>query len=158
MKYAVGNYYKDGEAFLWIPDLNARFASRSKTPEKAKVEARSALLAEMQTLINDRKPVPLPSATTDHIMTVFRDKKFKDFRAGYVRIPVHVAAKIKAYTVWLESGMNEPTLADKSGMSKSGVRGLWDLSRSSELKNIVSVCEACGYDMDVTIKRKERSL
>lgn len=158
MNYAVGSYYEKGVYIVWVPDLKLRFEASSTVPEKVKAEAKAAVVAELQATINARKQVALPAATKEHIQEVLRSKGFKEVRVGKVRLPVHVYAKVKAYSAWIDSRMSESALADRSGVSKSGVRGMWDLSRSSELKNIASVCKACGYDLYVTITRTEKTI
>lgn len=155
MKYAVGSYRELKDYYIWVPDLKLRLVSESTTPGALLKEAKASIVDHIATLVKAREKVPMPTVTTDKVSSVLHSKGFVDIRTKAVKISSDHVAKILAYNCWVDNGMPLTSLADRTGMTTFGLRGLWDLKTDSRLSNLVSVVEACGYEMQITVRRKQ---
>lgn len=152
MKYAVAAFVAKNKYGIEIPDLKhksmTQFVVDSDKPiEVLRATARWRLLDSLQKYIDERELVPEPTVTPKELNKL----RGPDYKARWVVLAPHHALKIQAYNCWRHSKLTETRLARLVGMSRAGIRNLFKLDVLSQMDNIVTIIEACGYRLQMQV-------
>ena len=149
MRYCVVARHLKHSAAIELPDFDLSFEYPVDiTVAALRADSRRRLLEAIQNCIDCRDPVPRPLHTPDELNEEYGSKKY---RATWIKIPFPVALKIEAYIAWRESGMTEMSLVKATGMSKSGIRNMFQLDVNSEIRMVYAVLVALGKDVKFSI-------
>ncbi len=152
MKYAVAAFVSHGKYGIEIPDLKRKSmtqfsVSADKPIDMLRATARWFLIDSLQNYINARELIPEPTVTPKELNKL----RGPDYKARWLTLAPHHDLKIQAYTCWRHSKLTETRLARLVGMSRAGIRNLFHLDVLSQMDNIVTIIEACGYQLQMQV-------
>jgi S-formylglutathione hydrolase FrmB len=153
MRYCVAARSLRGKVAIEVPDFDI-----SKTYEKnrfknlaaVRTEMKRLLVATIQKRMNDRKQVPLPTATPYELNEANKSWG-RRYKAKWVRLSFYISMKVTLYVAWMNSGLTEKELTAKSGLSRTSIRKAWDLASSMNLITVQSVLDALGMVAEIQL-------
>jgi len=126
----------NGTLLVTFPDV-PEAVTFGENEADAKAHAIDALVGMFSSYIDDRRPIPMPTAL--------------EGRPGVI-LPVGVAAKVLLWNVMLDAGLRKADLARTLKVSPTVVDRLLNLSHASKIEQIETALAALGKRLVVDVR------
>lgn len=141
MQFAVRLTPADGVYVATCRDLPA-FNSVGDTEEEALRESVDALALALQGYMDDRQPIPEPTAKK-------RGEK-------WVALPALDVAKVGLYQAMLANGLRKADMVRRLGVHPPQVDRLLSLAHKSKLEQVEDALSRIGYRLQVSVETMPR--
>ncbi|MFR9719066.1 type II toxin-antitoxin system HicB family antitoxin [Aeromonas diversa] len=129
---------RDGDTWMAsFPDVPEALTG-GDTREEALAEAAGALVTAFEFYVEDRRPVPPPSAPVSG--------------QEVVTVPPSVWAKVLLLNALCASGISNAELGRRIGMKPQNVQRLTDLHHATKIDQLAAAVAALGHRLEVVIR------